>query len=75
MYIIYQLNLCSLFATRLKYIIMKSKIVNDYLSMLIDLNLVKEIDTQSDARSNTRNQTNTMKFIIIEMLLDVDYTY
>ncbi|OJD26084.1 hypothetical protein ACJ73_02545 [Blastomyces percursus] len=40
--------------------------------MLIDLDLTKEVGS---ARSGARHQTDTMEFMAIEMLLNIDHTY
>ena len=46
--------------------------IDDFNEMLIDLNLAKMLD---DERSDARHQTSTMKFMIIEVLLDIDHIY
>ena len=53
-------------------IITDSKKANDFTSMLIDLNLVKKIDSE---RSNARHQTDIMKFMMIQVLRNVSHIY
>ena len=53
-------------------IITHSNKINDFAEMLIDLNFAKMIDSE---RSDAQHQTNTIKFMIVEMLFDIDHTY
>lgn len=53
-------------------IITDSKKANDFMNMLIDLNLVKKIDSK---QSNARHQTNIMKFMMIQVLHNVSHIY
>ena len=53
-------------------IITESKKVDDFREMLIDENFVKKIGS---GRSDARHQTDTMKFMTIQVLQRVDHTY
>lgn len=53
-------------------IITNSKKVDDLKNMLIDENLVKKINSE---RNDARHQTNTMKFMTIEVLQLITYIY
>ncbi len=53
-------------------IIIDLKKINGFTDMLIDLNLVKKISSEP---SSTHCHTSTMKFMMIEVLLNVDHIY
>lgn len=53
-------------------IIMNLKKINDFTEMLIDLNFVKMISSEC---SDMWHQTDTMKFMVIQMLQWVTYIY
>ncbi|OJD12101.1 hypothetical protein AJ78_07250 [Emergomyces pasteurianus Ep9510] len=53
-------------------IITDSDKTDGHTGMLINLDLAKEIGSQ---RSGARHQTGTMKFMAIEVLLNIDHTY
>lgn len=53
-------------------IITDSKKTDDFMSMLIDENLVKKIGSE---RSDARHQTGMMKFLMIQVLQRVAHTY
>jgi hypothetical protein len=53
-------------------IITDLKKIDDFTDMLINLNLVKKINSEFN---NTHYQTNIMKFIIIKVLLEISHIY
>lgn len=56
----------------IKIIITNFNEIDDFTKILIDLNFAKMIDNE---RNDARHQTNTMKFIIIKMLFDINHIY
>lgn len=53
-------------------IIIDSKIIDDYSEMLIDLDLAKKLGSEE---IDAHHQTDTMKFMIIQVLLSKDHIY
>ena len=51
---------------------MKTEKTDNFAEMLIDLNLTKVLGS---GHSDTKHQTDMIKFMIIEVLLDIDHTY
>ena len=46
--------------------------IDNFSEILIDLNFAKVLDSE---RNNVQHQRNIIKFIIIKVLRDIDYTY